>query len=124
MIYFIKTKYTNLVKIGYTSKNDVRTRLSQLQSSTPSELEVMKTIDGGKTFEKAFHKVFKNDNVRGEWFNLGPKLLQFIEGTPQGIGNKSDIERKERDRVIEFRMEQEEKINKIKRLKARFGITR
>ena len=90
MIYFIKCHST--VKIGYSGIDDIHIRLYALQVSSPFKLEVMKTINGSRILEKAFHKVFKPYRIRGEWYELNEKLVQYINGTPSGKESISDLE--------------------------------
>ena len=77
MIYFITDG--NCIKIGYT-KNDVRKRLKQLQTSNPNRLFLLGYVEGDKNDEKMLHKKFSSSIVRinGEWFSPTQDLLDFI----------------------------------------------
>lgn len=75
MIYFIKQG--DYVKIGFT--NRFKTRLSQLQVSSPIKLEVLAIIDGDKNDEQKFHEQFKHIASNGEWFMQCDELKSFID---------------------------------------------
>ena len=75
MVYFIKQG--DYVKIGFT--NRFKTRLSQLQISSPIKLEVLAIIDGDKSDEQKFHEQFKHISSNGEWFMQCDELKSFID---------------------------------------------
>lgn len=75
MIYFIKQ--SDYVKIGFT--NRFKTRLNQLQVSSPVKLEVLAIIEGDKTDEKIIHEKFKHISTNGEWFIYCDELKQYID---------------------------------------------
>lgn len=77
MVYFITD--SNHIKIGYT-KNDVRKRLKQLQTSNPNKLFLLGYIEGDKEIEKKLHKKFYSSIIRqnGEWFSPTQDLLDYI----------------------------------------------
>lgn len=77
MIYFITD--SNYIKIGYT-KNDVKKRLKQLQTSNPNRLFLLGYIDGDKKREKELHKKFFSSiaRINGEWFSPTQDLLDYI----------------------------------------------
>jgi DNA-binding XRE family transcriptional regulator len=74
MIYFIKQG--DYVKIGFT--NRFKTRLSQLQVSSPIKLEVLAIVEGDKSDELKFHNQFKHIASNGEWFMQCDELNSFI----------------------------------------------
>ncbi len=75
MIYFIKQG--EYVKIGFT--NRFKTRLNQLQVSSPIKLEVLGIIDGDKNDEQRLHNKFKHIASNGEWFIYCDELKKFID---------------------------------------------
>tara|TARA_B110000503_G_scaffold135328_1_gene215715 strand:+ start:213 stop:689 length:477 start_codon:yes stop_codon:yes gene_type:complete len=75
MVYFIKQG--DYVKIGFT--NRFKTRLTQLQVSSPIKLEVLAIIDGDKSDEQKFHEQFKHISSNGEWFMQCDELKSFID---------------------------------------------
>jgi hypothetical protein len=71
VVYFIRCTATKLVKIGF-AKN-VADRLANLQCGSAAELLLEMTIPARSVDdERAFHKRFAGNRVRGEWFNLTP----------------------------------------------------
>jgi len=76
VVYFIRCDV--FVKIGFTQ--NVAARVAMLQTGTPHELEVLHTTPGGVDEEGRLHALFAEERVRpgGEWFRLGPRLLEYI----------------------------------------------
>lgn len=70
MIYFVKCG--RAVKIGYT--NDIKKRLSELQSANPVKLKLMAVTPGTQGLEKIFHEVLAPWKIHGEWFHTSNKL--------------------------------------------------
>lgn len=68
-VYFIQAVSGGLVKIGVT-QYDVRHRLASLQTGSPVELRIVKTIDNvPRARETEIHQHFAAHRVRGEWFD-------------------------------------------------------
>jgi len=80
MVYFIKDEGSGHIKIGYTSGGvyGVKQRLSSLQTSSPTKLEVLAVIQGSRKTEKYLHEQFKDIRVIGEWFKPTVKLMAQI----------------------------------------------
>lgn len=76
-VYFIANREQNAVKIGYSASPSAR--LSNLQTSTPSKLELLATIEGDMQTERQLHHRFAEYRVSGEWFRLADDLVEFIE---------------------------------------------
>lgn len=79
-IYFIRVKGTQMIKIGYTT-HDIAQRMSQLQVSHPTELEIVRTFLTRNYQEEEFrlHELFKVQRVRGEWFCLPDEVVRSFE---------------------------------------------
>jgi hypothetical protein len=77
-IYFIRCG--EFVKIGFAT--DVPTRFSGIKTSTPHELELLGTVPGDRSTERAFHERFKRHHHRGEWFHFADE----IKGTIARLG--------------------------------------
>ena len=71
--YLIKDQRTGLYKIG-KSKNP-KLREKTLQGENPL-CEIVKTWD--KDIEKYLHDNYKNQRIRGEWFNLSEIQVKYI----------------------------------------------
>lgn len=81
-IYFILNYDSQAVKIGI-AKN-VKRRLASLQTSSPSELELLSTIktksvNNAREIEKSLHEKFDKNRIRGEWFKANVELLDYIK---------------------------------------------
>lgn len=75
--YLINIKDTNYYKIGCTS--NIEKRLLSLQTSTPSDLEVTHTFIGGYKTEYYLQQVFKNYQIKNEWFELEENHIELIK---------------------------------------------
>lgn len=76
-IYFAKAGHR--VKIG--KAKDVASRIATLQTGCPDKIEVVRTVLGGSTIERSFHKQFAHLRENGEWFRLEGDLARFLERT-------------------------------------------
>jgi hypothetical protein len=77
-VYFLRAATTGLIKVGRAA--DVRDRMYRLQTGSSEALELMGQIPdtSGGLMERAIHRRFADDRVRGEWFNPSPGLLAYI----------------------------------------------
>ena len=73
-VYFIKGETTRRIKIGESM--NVAQRFRALQSAASETLELLLVI--GNARDSTFHKKFKSDRLRGEWFQGSPRILKFI----------------------------------------------
>lgn len=78
-VYFVECGWLGPIKIGYTA-NDVRERLSELQTSNPYDLTPLLLIDGDQSLERRLHHHFRASRMRGEWFRPSLDLLEFVIG--------------------------------------------
>jgi len=78
MIYFIKSKSKNAVKIGFTNNNP-RKRLSVLQVGSLDKLSLLKVISGDLKLERAIHLTFHRFRLKGEWFSYSGALKDYID---------------------------------------------
>jgi len=76
-VYFVADRTQGAVKIGYSASPQAR--LSNLQTSTPSKLELLVAIEGDLQTERQLHKRFANYRLTGEWFRLAGDLAAYIE---------------------------------------------
>ena len=74
--YFIQSGDDGPIKIGFTSKEDPKERLRDLQTGNPAKLHLIATISGD--VERELHEQFKHDRISGEWFHASPELVNFI----------------------------------------------
>jgi hypothetical protein len=67
------------VKIG--SSSDSASRLRQLQSSLPVQMQLIATIqvNAANKVERALHAEFAPKRVRGEWFLLTEQAIESIK---------------------------------------------
>lgn len=76
MIYFLKNKKVDVVKIGYTS--NIQRRIKQLEQQSKCKLKLLLLMPGNILNEKELHKHFKNCNISGEWFNYSEAVKSYI----------------------------------------------
>lgn len=67
-----------VIKIGYTG--NLYKRLCQLQTGTHEEVTIVNVFhDYDKRLERAFHELFRNQHVRGEWFKNDGALAAWVD---------------------------------------------
>lgn len=71
--YLMKDNHNGLYKIGFS--NNIKNRETTLQSEKAS-IQMVKTWD--KNIEKHLHKLYDNNRVRGEWFDLTKIQVKYI----------------------------------------------
>lgn len=71
--YIIKDKNTGLYKIG--KSNNPKNREKTLQAEKPT-YQLIKTFN--KNWESHLHKKYKEQRLRGEWFNLSKLQVEYI----------------------------------------------
>ncbi len=81
MIYFVRIKHSNYVKIGYTVSNDVSGSYKALQCQLPFDLELIGTLEGNQEIERRIHQTFEKHRIRGKWYNIEYDLKDFIDVT-------------------------------------------
>lgn len=74
-VYFIGLEH-GPIKIGVANKPF--NRLSELQIAHYQDLHLFAMTEGNMDTEKALHVEFREDNIRGEWFNASDALLRRI----------------------------------------------
>ena len=89
-VYFIKSE-NNKIKIGTTYY--IERRLSNLQSVSPCDLELIGVIGNqSEDLERKLHRKFKFCHSHGEWFDAHEDLLKYIEDNSirRNITNKTE----------------------------------
>jgi hypothetical protein len=95
VIYFIAAGSDGPIKIGYAKTSATR-RLKELQTGNDRELVLLRTVDGDRATEAAYHKVFESHRLRGEWFSREP-VVGFLKNLPtQTRAEANDQERVKR----------------------------
>ena len=97
-IYFLKcevsrkTMRMNKIKIGI-AKNPL-SRLQILQTGNPFNLSLWYCfkvpIDSAKRLEKSLHQKFRWSNRRGEWFEIRPCIINWINEHKRTTSFKSE----------------------------------
>jgi hypothetical protein len=67
-------------KVGVTLDTSIGRRIQQLQIGNPCKIDLVAktgTISNAYELEKALHKKFKGNKVRGEWFTLSEEELEY-----------------------------------------------
>lgn len=76
-IYFLLSKDTNRVKIGYSTQ--LSTRIKDLVLMNGTDLELIAYKLGCQSDEVELHKMFIADRLYGEWFNYSDNINNYIE---------------------------------------------
>ena len=84
VVYFIKAKGSNLVKIGKSI--NFEKRLRSLQTMSPLPLCKLAVLNGYTERERDLHKKFSKYREHGEWFIYSAEIKRFLES------NKEDEE--------------------------------
>jgi len=77
-VYFIRAEGTGSIKIGF-STNHPSIRLKELQTGSPSKLELLTFYEGSQKDENKLHHEFAEDRGNGEWFEESPRLKERIK---------------------------------------------
>lgn len=92
-LYIIKNMYSGNIKIGVGS--DPIHRLKQLQTGSDSELSLVYTsfvCSNAFNLETDVHKHYKNNHVRGEWFNIDEnEVISFLEKQKYVLASNLDL---------------------------------
>jgi hypothetical protein len=80
-IYFVLNRDSDAIKIGRAK--DIDRRIKSLQTASPTQLELIKTIQvhGSKEVqakERELHQKFEHLHINGEWFRASAELLEFL----------------------------------------------
>jgi DNA-binding XRE family transcriptional regulator len=76
MIYFIKQIDDNIIKIGYT--DNIKHRLTNMQTANGHPLEVILLIEGDYKKESEIHSLFSEFRSKNEWYFLSDEIKNFI----------------------------------------------
>ncbi len=80
-IYFCRAEGRGPVKIGWSL--NIEARLSGLQTSHHSKLTLIAFVPGTRIEEKALHKRFQKQRIKGEWFKVEGALKRYLETLPK-----------------------------------------
>lgn len=78
-VYFIQAGDAGPIKIGFSSKVDIR--IDALQKANAEKLNLLATISGTLIMEAELHQRFAEHRIRGEWFRPAAELLAAIQMT-------------------------------------------
>lgn len=76
-IYFLLSKDTNRVKIGFSTRLSIR--IKDLILMNGSDLELIAYKLGSQSDEAELHRMFISDRLYGEWFNYSENIKNYIE---------------------------------------------
>lgn len=79
-VYFVKEYGTQTIKIGKANNPYLRI-LKGFGVKIPTRLELLYLLRSDHPFmtERLFHKYFETKRVNGEWFNLDPEDIKWIQ---------------------------------------------
>ena len=100
-VYILESQ--GLYKIGKAA--NLSKRLAELQAGNPGELNVVATIvtEAYEVLERALHRLYVDQRVRGEWFQLSQSDIEEITTTP--VRDILERAMKLEPRFVEQRME-------------------
>jgi hypothetical protein len=79
-VYLITAREVNRVKIGCAY--NPHQRLERLQTMSPCLLVLEAVLKGSHAEERAIHKLFDDERVRGEWFEITDEIERVITANP------------------------------------------
>lgn len=81
IVYIVKQKETNYVKIGITTEFKKKGRFAQLQTTSPTGIEIVNIfyVEDSKANERKLHSYFHKERLNGEWFKLTDNQLIEIK---------------------------------------------
>lgn len=82
-IYFVRAGADGPIKIGYAE--NVKHRLTSLQSGNHLPLAILHTLPGGEALERHIHAAVRAEHLRGEWFNYTPFIRVFLDNLISGV---------------------------------------
>lgn len=70
IVYFIQGKSGGAVKIGTTTRENLKKRVASIQTGNPEKLQIRHIERGGRGLEQLLHERFRSCRIRknGEWF--------------------------------------------------------
>ena len=79
VVYLLKIKDTNQYKIGVSK--DFDRRYNEISPKMPFELKTINLIKSFNIYdlEKELHEKFANKRIKGEWFELEEKDVEYIK---------------------------------------------
>jgi Meiotically up-regulated gene 113 len=86
MIYFIQDMSNLWIKIGFSKRP--KRRFRAIQATTPSKLEYIGAIPGGRDTEAHYHQRFRRFRMWREWFKIPRREVEDIIVAACGIGNR------------------------------------
>ncbi len=95
-VYFI-TAPSGYVKIGFTDQ-PIEHRLASIQTGCWEPLTIALVISGNPKHERHYHRRFRVDRVRGDWFRLSSAIQETID-----LFNSSDSFKEWQAKVIKLR---------------------
>lgn len=105
-IYVIQYRPVGAVKIGKSAtESGVFKRVGQLLTSLPTdEADVLVVFESAMGTEKALHRRCADQNIKGEWFRIGPDvhdwLTALLEGDHLTIEGRRLVRRKGRQGIV------------------------
>lgn len=79
VIYVVQGLKDGPVKIGFTSYNDISSRIAGLQTGNPHPLRALATARGTQRQEMEAHKALAAERMSGEWFEWSARTIAFVE---------------------------------------------
>lgn len=99
-VYFLADYGQGTVKIGSTT--GLSKRIGQLQTGNARDLVFLGAVSvakgTGRAFEESVHRLFADNRVRGEWFDLDQGIIAFIDAC--AVGGDSGWRERHRDRIV------------------------
>lgn len=100
VVYFVRNKRKQLVKIGFSEKPGER--LKVMDWAAPGDFSIVALLPGTKETESALHKCFESCRSSHEWFTIKEPLSSFLDALQKSSG-RTRISRQEKEIIQQTR---------------------
>lgn len=80
VVYFVQCGDSGPIKIGHTTRERLKARLSVLQTGSPFPLHLRRVVAGTRQTEAAAQQFFRDLRLHGEWFYPDDDLIGVANG--------------------------------------------
>lgn len=90
VVYFVQATHGGPIKIGTSGSSTLKSRLSSLQTGSPTQLVVRRVVAGDRELERRLHNHFEyayeaSPRLVGEWFEPVADLVELARARGDAI---------------------------------------
>lgn len=93
LVYFVTAASVDTfpVKVGRSTIYSFASRVKDLQTAIPYQIEVLFLMLGGSAQERNIHQAFADHRMKGEWFNRTPEFMGVVSDMQQRFPDWQDL---------------------------------